>query len=829
MAKSTKTKPAPDPASSIKDQESIPEAEAQKSPASQPSPAEVSYFHQRITTDLRLSPALNKIKLKIDNLETGVPQSVEHKIFDEDEDGNIVMTPFDLDGFLIEYDNKSATPTRPNINNSRRKTFKVTRFKQPQTYTDPRTGKEEVKKYEFPKGAKTQPFITPGILHKYAKREKIQTLVLTEGYLKAAAGWLNGLDIIGLSSISHFKDAETQTMYTDILRVIDDCFVENVILLYDGDARNISTSDLQANRDIRKRPLHFIAMAIAARELLKDKKIDIYYAEINSANIAGNPKGLDDLYKQLPAEANAITTDLISFSRPCVYFNRLSIRLDPAKLYAWFQMTTVNIFYTFHAAVIQGREFVYNNTTYTYNEKSGDCDIKIPGETSDYFRVGVDYYKFGNVPNKYQQHERRFFRWTKATIRDDHPEKYTQLAKYLPKYFAFCNVPDHVNYQPVINNCFNVYAPFEHEPAEGDCPVILEFIKHIFQEHYEFGLDYVQLLYQKPTQILPILCLVSKENNTGKSTFVKLMKAIFKQNCTIIGNADLNNDFNAGWSTKLIVGCEETLVDKTSAIEKLKALSTADQISMNRKGKDQEEIDFFAKFILCSNKEKGFIYASKDDIRYWVRKVPVITKVRVKMLEDMIEEIPAFLNFLNARAMFTSYESRMWFAPYLLRTDAFDRIVQNSRTGLEKEIYEFVKDIFFDFGETEIMLTPKAIIDLILKRKADSSYVATIIKENFKAELYDTGKARQFKVPYWAEDVFMGEKTVVRKEHVLIGRPYCFAVEKILEKSDYKTFLELHGTTHETATIQNPAAPAATVPPPPTPADDPELEKDLPF
>ena len=42
----------------------------------------------------------------------------------------------------------------------------------------------------------------------------------------------------------------------------------------------------------------------------------------------------------------------------------------------------------------------------------------------------------------------------------------------------------------------------------------------------ELGLDYVQLLYQQPTQILPILCLVSKKNETGKTTFAKWLKVL---------------------------------------------------------------------------------------------------------------------------------------------------------------------------------------------------------------------------------------------------------------------------------------------------------------
>src|SRR5262249_10147970 len=155
------------------------------------------------------------------------------------------------------------------------------------------------------------------------------------------------------------------------------------------------------------------------------------------------------------------------------------------------------------------------------------------------------------------------------------------------------------------------------EPEDGDCPMTLEFVKHIFDEHFDLGLDYLQLLYQRPTQVLPILCLVSKENQTGKSTFAKWLKQIFENNMAIVGNADLSNDFNGFWSTKLIVCCDEAFIEKKIIVERIKSLSTADRITMNQKGRDQVEIEFFGKFIMLTNNEDNFIYATEDDVRFW--------------------------------------------------------------------------------------------------------------------------------------------------------------------------------------------------------------------
>jgi len=753
--------------------------------------AEISYFQQRVCIDLGATPETNRIKLKYYEAESNTTNEVEYEIFSEDSAGNIKITPFTINRELIQYDNPKATPTARNVENARNKVFYITRLKTPEEYKD-KDGNTQVKKYDLPKGAGTAPFFSPGLCDKFERKQKIETLILTEGYFKAFKGYLCGLDIVGLSSITHYKQNDTETMYTDVLSIIHDCAVENVIILYDGDARDISLKDLENKKDLRRRPDGFINSARAIRELLKDCKTDIYFASVKSDELEGAPKGLDDLLTAFKDKTKEITSELVSYSRPLNYFYREEIRKDLGKLYKFFKLDNVENFYDMHIDIIDAREFIFNGTTYKRDREKGYCEVMVPGEAKNYFRVGDDYYKFVSIPNKYKQNERKFQRRLKSTIIEDHGKKFTAFT---PKYESFCNVPDHVNFQQVFNNCFNVYTPFEHEPEPGECPNIKDFILHIFGDQYELGLDYVQLLYQRPTQVLPILCLVSKANKTGKSTFIKLLKAIFTQNATIIGNEELSNQFNAFWSTKLIVACEESFIEKKTIIERLKALSTGDKITMNAKGRDQIEIDFFAKFILASNNEDTFIFASRDDVRYWVRKVPVFAgKEKVRLLEDMIEEIPAFLDFLNNREMVSKNVTRMWFDEKLLRTEALDKLIHNSRPGIEKELYENLKTIFLEFGEEEILITPTNANELFLTKKQDQSYLIRIFTENMGVKKYANpdGKevTKNYIIPYWKTDT---DGSIVRSEHKYVGRPYVFKAIDILDKYDLKQWEQLNG------------------------------------
>ena len=756
--------------------------------------AKKTYFESRVYDELGITPEQNKITLYNEWDEKRVKFDIE--IFSPDENDNIRILPFSLDRMIFQYDHPNAKPTEKNINNNRQQTFYITRLKNPEEYTD-KEGNVQHKKYNIPKGAGTHPFITPGIIEKFEKKKKIDTLVLTEGYFKAFKGYIHGLDIIGLSSITHYKSKETGTMYFDIIRVIKECKVKNIVILYDGDCLNISTKAIDKKNDLYTRPGTFLASATKIHELLKDYlndlNIALYFAHIDSENAPDNAKGLDDLLVALKGKENQVIDELTHFSSPGHYIIKKSITPGTGKLVKYFAVNSANSFYEMHSDVIGHREFIFRGTCYKYDEQSSEVQIIIPKAAKDYFRVGDYYYEFVWIPNKHKALEKTFHRRMKSTITDDHGAKF---VKHIPKYKAFCNVPDHVNFVQIQNNCFNMYSEFEHEPSTDDtCEKTLAFIKHIFGDMNELGLDYVQLLYQQPTQILPILCLVSRENSSGKSTFIKLLKAIFTTNCTIIGNEELSNAFNASYASKLIIACEESFIEKQQIVEKIKALSTADNILMNAKGKDHVEIDFFGKFILLSNNEDSFIYATANDIRYWVIKVPVPKTDNVNLLQEMIEEIPYFLHFLNTRKMSTKNESRMWFKPELLRTEALEKLIANSRPRIEKELLSKLKNLFFEFHESEYLLTARIINKEFFNNRYEESYISKILRDKFNCDYYRNtrGEAttKQFSFPRWQFSEI--HQQFDRVDDKYIGRPFILKIENFLSASEIKEFNNMTG------------------------------------
>ena len=347
-----------------------------------------------------------------------------------------------------------------------------------------------------------------------------------------------------------------------------------------------------------------------------------------------------------------------------------------------------------------------------------------------YQRIGVTLYKIVKRPLLSGDFIEERTVWNYNILRMDHSKEFIDK---IPAYDGFCCVPDHINYKRTIDKFWNNYEPIHYRPIQGDCPKIIEFLFHIFKEQLEMGLDYIQLLYMQPLVRLPVLLFVSKERNTGKTTFLNFLKEIFSKNMTFNTNTDFNSQFNSDWAGKLIIAVDEVLLDSKQDSERIKNLSTAISFKSEAKQKDRVEVDFFAKFILNSNNENRPVLIDSGETRYWVRRVAPLRNENNKILSELKAEIPYFLHFLKNREYSTKNESRMWFRHDLLVTDALRKIIQFNRSKVEIEILHLISEImqikeleFYDFCVNDVL-------DMLLRRsiKTDSSQIRNILQDKW--------------------------------------------------------------------------------------------------
>lgn len=308
-------------------------------------------------------------------------------------------------------------------------------------------------------------------------------------------------------------------------------------------------------------------------------------------------------------------------------------------------------------------------------------------DSTAYTRIGTVYFKHISRPLASGDKVDGLIPWSLECIKQDHGKSF---LSQIPRYDGFCLVPSHLNYQRKVDNFYNRYHPFMHEPKPGYPKQILAFLSHVFGEQLQTGLDYFKILLLHPTQILPILCLVSKERNTGKTTFLNFLKAVFGDNMTINSNEDFRSNFNAEWANKLIIGVDETFLDRKEDSERIKSLSTSKYYKVEAKGVDRQEIEFFGKFVLCSNNEDNFIHVDATEIRYWIRRLPSLQNDDRNLLAGLQKEIPFFIHYLIERPFTTQPATRMWFRVEQIATAALQHIKRSNRNRLESEMAQIL-------------------------------------------------------------------------------------------------------------------------------------------
>ncbi len=348
-----------------------------------------------------------------------------------------------------------------------------------------------------------------------------------------------------------------------------------------------------------------------------------------------------------------------------------------------------------------------------------------------YIRIGTSYFKIVQVPTINNEFNETLIKWDKNTIIQDHNRDF--LSK-IPKYDGSICFPSHINFSKEIHGFYNTYSPLKYQPKQGDCENTLKFFKHIFGNQFEYGLDYFKLLYEIPQQPLPVLCLVSKERATGKSSFLKYLKEVFGHNMSYLDSHSLNSNFNLDWGNKLILGLDEAFFQKEEITEKIKYLSTSNKNKIEAKGKERFEVDFFGKFIMCSNKEDSFIKIDADEIRFWIIKVPKIEVEDVDFLGKLTQEIPAFLHFIKQRSFASEKKTRMWFTPKQIYTPALKKLVSNNRNRVEKEIAQILISVLEKFDLDKVDFVPFDLLNALNKTrvKTDLTQIRTILKKDWK-------------------------------------------------------------------------------------------------
>lgn len=668
----------------------------------------MSYYTDRMAA-YRITEADNTFKAEAE--EAG--HFCNFQFFSETKEGDISINYLTPSG-QVEYYQHGSSQTR-----------RFARIR----YADP--SKHGGHKYHQEKGTEMVPFITPEVLKAYRQKTQLKTLFVVEGEFKAFTLSMLHQPAIGIGGIFNFKSADKTRMHPYIIEVLRQCRVQNVVLIFDRDCLEVKWEE---GKDLSKRLNNFYCALNVFNELLKPYDVQLYFAHVTPKC---GQKGIDDVLLNETTDVENALDELNAFTagmpeRFYLYTYQIT-GLSSFKLKQIFGLASVQNFYELFQKEIYSHDFVYNGVTY-YIDDDGKPQRSWQGAERHYIRVGTEYYKtiVEKAPNG--QTELNLVQWSADTIKNDYSNP-KEFIKQIPKYDAFTNIPenDPAKYRQTITSekdgyrsvLYNRYCPVSHEPREGEWRSINKVLHHIFdyknlkgEPFYEMALDYLQLIYMHPTQHLPILCLVSKERGTGKSTFLDLLSYIFKENVRILDSERIASKFTSSWAGKLIIGVDESFIDtdKPIVLNRLKMIATNNSIPLEKKGKDAGEVPNFAKLIMCSNDETNFLKIETEETRYWIIRVPGFRNEEdddPHIREKMKEEIPAFLHYLRNRPMFYSEKTRLWFDPSDYATEALKKIQERTGNVLWQNIVTVIRQQFEWQAKPQIRLDAKAIQNLL--------------------------------------------------------------------------------------------------------------------
>ena len=137
--------------------------------------------------------------------------------------------------------------------------------------------------------------------------------------------------------------------------------------------------------------------------------------------------------------------------------------------------------------------------------------------------------------------------------------------------------------------------------------------------------------------------------------------------------------------------------------------------------------------IFLSNDENNFMQIDAGENRFCVVKVPSFREQGKKDIPDLLDkmkpEIPAFLHFLiNRKLRYPTNETRFWFSDKIYLTEAFQAVVDKTKTTLEKELEDWLNDCFLEFEVVELNYTLTE-ITIEISRAAQTRFPKDKIRE----------------------------------------------------------------------------------------------------
>lgn len=170
---------------------------------------------------------------------------------------------------------------------------------------------------------------------------------------------------------------------------------------------------------------------------------------------------------------------------------------------------------------------------------------------------------------------------------------------------------------------YNLWTDFSYEASEdGSCNLFLAHVRNNIcsgcNESYNWLMSWCAAIVQYPARRRDAAVILrSKEEGTGKSFFADVIgKLMHRHYLSVLNPEHIIGKFNSHLANKILIFADEAFTtDDKKARAIMYGMISGHTLPLEPKGKDVQNIEFYARFIIASNHE--WVVPAGMDARRW--------------------------------------------------------------------------------------------------------------------------------------------------------------------------------------------------------------------
>jgi hypothetical protein len=381
-------------------------------------------------------------------------------------------------------------------------------------------------------------------------KDPAKTLYFTEGEKKASAACKAGIPMLGLGGVWSWRSSKFGKALLDELEVVE-WNGREVVVVFD--------SDLADNPDVQA------ALTQLGRTLL-ERGAMVSVVRLTSLP-DGSKAGIDDWLLEYGADAFAdLMPEVLSESKELWQLNNeVALIRDSGGIV---ELSTGNVYSKSTFA-----EIIYANRRFT--RVTGDGKLKECSAPDEWLKW----------PNR---------------------REYASLT-YAPG-----------DKEVTADNRLNTWRGWGCQPKKGDVKPFIEVFDYITseltKENKKWFMQWMAYPLQHPgTKLYTSVLLWSRMHGTGKSLLFMMLGKVYGENYTMIGQGDLEGDFN-DWAKRkqFVLGEEVTSSERRKDSDRMKFMTTRDRVTINEKYQPKFVLPDVTNYGFTSNHDDAFFVDPRD-------------------------------------------------------------------------------------------------------------------------------------------------------------------------------------------------------------------------